>query len=119
VGAALRRDGQRVRAREHLRLALDYAERNRVRHFSVRAREELRLAGAKPRTLVLTGVDALTPAEHRIALLAAEGRSNKEIAQHLFLTVKTIEATLGRAFRKLEISSRAELSQVLAAPARG
>ena len=112
-GAALRREGQRVRARDHLRRALDYAERNKVRHFSERAREELRLAGAKPRKLVLTGIDALTPAELRIALLAAEGRSNKEIAQHLFLTVKTIEATLARAFRKLQVSSRRELAGIL------
>jgi DNA-binding CsgD family transcriptional regulator len=117
LGAALRRDGQRVKAREHLRLALDYAERNRVRHFSARAREELRLAGAKPHKLVLTGVEALTPAEHRIVLLAAEGRTNKEIAQHLFLTVKTIEATLVRAYRKLGVSTRGQLAQVLAQPA--
>jgi DNA-binding CsgD family transcriptional regulator len=116
LGAALRREGQRVRARDHLRLALNYAERHRVQHFSERARDELRLAGAKPRKLVLTGVDALTPGELRIALLAAEGRSNKEIAQHLFLTVKTIEATLVRTFRKLEITSRRELARVLAAP---
>jgi DNA-binding CsgD family transcriptional regulator len=116
LGAALRRDGQRLRAREHLRLALNYAERHRVSHFSERAREELRLAGAKPRKLVLTGVDALTPGELRIAALAAEGRTNKQIAQHLFLTVKTIEATLVRAFRKLDIASRRELAQALNTP---
>lgn len=119
LGAALRRGGQRVRAREHLRLALDYAERHQVRHFSERARDELRLAGAKPRALVLTGIDALTPAELRIALLAAQGRSNKDIAQHLFLTVKTIEATLARAFRKLEVSTRHDLAQIFAETSTG
>ena len=114
LGTALRRARERVHAREHLRAALDYAEREGVRHFADRAREELRLAGARPRRALLTGVESLTPAEARIARMAAAGRSNKEIAQALFLTVKTVEMNLVRAYRKLDISSRRELPGALA-----
>ena len=103
-----------MRAREHLRAALDYAEREGVRHFADRARDELRLAGARPRRALLTGVESLTPAEARIAHMAAGGRSNKDIAQALFLTVKTVEMNLVRAYRKLDISSRRELPGALA-----
>jgi DNA-binding CsgD family transcriptional regulator len=113
LGAALRRGGERVAAREHLRAALDYASRQGAEPLAGRAREELRLAGARPRRAALSGADALTPAEQRIARLAAEGRSNKEIAQHLFLTVKTVEMTLVRAYRKLDIGSRQELPGAL------
>jgi DNA-binding CsgD family transcriptional regulator len=113
-GVALRRARERVRARQHLRAALDYAEREGARHFADRAREELRLAGARPRRALLTGVESLTPAEARIARMAAGGRSNKEIAQALFLTVKTVEMNLVRAYRKLDISSRRELPGALA-----
>jgi DNA-binding CsgD family transcriptional regulator len=113
LGAALRRDGQRVAARDHLRAALDYAEREQVVPLGARVREELRLTGARPRRALLTGVDALTPAELRIARLVAGGMSNKEVAQRLFLSVKTVEMTLGRAYRKLDIQSRRDLPRVL------
>ena len=61
------------------------------------------------------GVDSLTPSELRVARLAAEGGTNREIAQTLFVTEKTVETHLGRAFRKLDISSRRQLREVLAA----
>jgi DNA-binding CsgD family transcriptional regulator len=115
LGTALRRGRRRVDAREHLRLALDYADRNGARWIAERAREELRLAGARPRRAVLTGAESLTPAEARIARLAADGRSNKEIAQHLFVTVKTVEMNLVRAYRKLDVKSRRELPEALGA----
>jgi DNA-binding CsgD family transcriptional regulator len=102
-----------VAAREHLRVALDYAEREQVAPVHARAREELRLTGARPRRAILTGVEALTPGELRIARLAAAGLPNKDIAQRLFLTVKTVEMTLGRAYRKLDIQSRRELPAAL------
>jgi DNA-binding CsgD family transcriptional regulator len=117
LGAALRRDGQRTKARDRLRSALDYAARNDVVPFAQRARQELRLAGARPHSRVRTGVEALTPAEDRIARLAAEGRSNKEIAQQLFVTVKTVETNLVRAYRKLDINSRRDLPTALGQPA--
>ena len=114
LGAWLRQRGELVAAREHLRAALDYSERNGVEHFAARARDELRLAGARPRRALLTGVESLTPGEERIARLAAAGKSNREIAQDLFITVKTVEGTLARAYRKLDVGSRGELAATLA-----
>ncbi|MBO0683023.1 MAG: helix-turn-helix transcriptional regulator, partial [Candidatus Dormibacteraeota bacterium] len=61
----------------------------------------------------LRGLDALTPAELRTARLAAEGRTNREIAQALFITAKTVGDHLGAAYGKLGINSRAELSEAL------
>jgi DNA-binding CsgD family transcriptional regulator len=117
LGAALRRDNQRARAREMLASALDYAARNGAAPIEEQARAELRLTGARPRRAVRTGVDALTPSEDRIARLAAEGMSNKDIAAHLFLTVKTVEMHLGSAYRKLDVGSRRELPARFAAAA--
>jgi DNA-binding CsgD family transcriptional regulator len=61
----------------------------------------------------VTAIEALTPSEHRIAALAAEGRTNAEIAQSLFLSLKTVEMHLGRVYRKLGIRSRQQLGDVL------
>ena len=79
-----------------------------------RARSELAAIGVRPRQAGRTGADALTPSELRVAKLAAEGGTNREIAQSLFVTEKTVETHLGRAFRKLDISSRRQLRDVLA-----
>jgi len=115
-GAALRRAGQRVEAREQLRLALDYFERSGVKHLAARAREELRVSGARLRDVsLLSGADALTPAEGRIARLAADGMSNKEIAQHLFVTVGTVQTTLVHVYRKLGIRGRKEIAIAIGA----
>ena len=62
---------------------------------------------------MLTGRDALTPSERRIAMLAADGRSNREIAQQLFVSSKTVETHLSRAYRKLDVTGRAELPAAL------
>jgi DNA-binding CsgD family transcriptional regulator len=78
------------------------------------ARAELRASGIQLRREATTGADALTPSERRIAGMAAAGLSNAEIAQQLFLTVKTIEMHLTHAYRKLDIRRRAELVQALA-----
>ena len=67
----------------------------------------------RPRTTDHDGVASLTPSELRVAELAAAGGSNREIAQTLFVTEKTVETHLGRAFRKLDISSRRKLPDVL------
>ena len=66
----------------------------------------------RPRTTDRTGADALTPSERRVAEIAAAGGTNREIAQTLFVTEKTVETHLGRAFRKLDISSRRQLPDV-------
>ena len=65
--------------------------------------------------MLLTGVDALTASERRVAELAAEGLTNREIAQALFVTVRTVEGHLTQAFRKLDLRSREDLGVALAA----
>ena len=108
-GACLRRAGQRTLARESLRRALDLAERTGAAGLADTVRQELIAAGARPRRAALTGPDALTAGERRVAALAAEGASNRQIAEHLFITQATVETHLRHAFRKLGITSRAEL----------
>jgi DNA-binding CsgD family transcriptional regulator len=113
LGAALRRAGRRAAAREPLTEALDLAARCGARPLAGRVREELRATGARPRREWRTGVEALTPSELRVARLAAEGKTNREIAHVLYVTVKTVEGHLARAYGKLGIAGRAELPQVL------
>jgi DNA-binding CsgD family transcriptional regulator len=74
------------------------------------ALDELAAAGARPRKRGGHGAHLLTAAEARVARLAAEGASNREIAQELFVTLKTVEMHLSSAYRKLDISSRAQLA---------
>jgi DNA-binding CsgD family transcriptional regulator len=113
LGAALRRAGQPAAAREALAEALDLAARCGARRLAARAREELKATGARPRRAWRTGVEALTPSELRIVRLAAEGRTNREIAHELYVTLKTVEGHLSRAYAKLGIEGRAELPSVL------
>ena len=114
LGAALRRDGQRAAARDPLARALDLAVRCGARPLANQAREELKAAGARPRRPWRTGVDALTPSELRVARLAAEGHSNREIAYELYVTLKAVEGHLGRAYAKLGIEGRSQLARALA-----
>jgi DNA-binding CsgD family transcriptional regulator len=115
LGAAQRRvGGAAPRARETLREALDAADACGAPPLADRARAELRAAGARPRRPRISGVEALTPSERRIASMAADGLSNPEIAQALFVTKKTVEAHLGSAYRKLDINSRTQLAGALA-----
>jgi len=113
LGAALRRGGERAEAREPLKAGLELARDCGAIPLVERAYEELHASGARPRKVLYTGVDALTPSEGRVARLAASGMTNREIAQSLFVTVKTVEFHLGQAYRKLDISSRTELGDVL------
>ena len=115
LGAALRRDGQRAAARDPLARALELAARCGARPLAGRARDELRAAGARPRRPWRTGMEALTPSELRVARLAAEGRSNREIACELYVTLKAIEGHLARAYAKLGIEGRSQLARALAA----
>jgi DNA-binding CsgD family transcriptional regulator len=112
-GAAVRRSGRRSDARAPLRQGLDLAEACGAAPLAERARHELRAAGGRPRRPRLSGAEALTASERRIAAMAVEGLSNPEIAQALFVTKKTVEAHLGSAYRKLGIHSRAELAVAL------
>jgi DNA-binding CsgD family transcriptional regulator len=112
-GAALRRVGCRVQARTTLARALDLAHHCGARRIATSTRAELALAGAKPRRDAITGRDSLTPAELRVARLAADGLTNRGIAQALFITTKTAKVHLSRVYRKLAITSRTQLADAL------
>jgi DNA-binding CsgD family transcriptional regulator len=114
LGTALRAAGKRVQSREPLRQGLDLATRCGATALITRAREELVAAGARPRRTLLSGLEALTASELRVCRMAAEGLSNRQIAEALFVTEKTVEGHLGNAYRKLDVSSRSELPDVLA-----
>jgi DNA-binding CsgD family transcriptional regulator len=113
LGAALRRANRRSDARAPLQAGLELAHRCAATGWQERALTELRASGARPRRLAASGRDALTPSELRVAELAAVGLSNREIAQRLFVTQKTVEAHLARTFRKLAVESRAQLAGAL------
>ncbi|MDQ3647249.1 MAG: AAA family ATPase [Actinomycetota bacterium] len=113
LGAALRRANRRAEARSALQDGLDFADRLGARALAERGRTELRAAGGRSSDPWGTGVEQLTASERRVAELAAQGHSNPEIAQSLFVTRKTIETHLGRVYRKLDISGRGQLAQTL------
>ncbi len=113
LGMLLRHEGDRVEARERLSRGLDLAARCGAAPLAARAREELAASGARPRRDRISGRDSLTPSELRLARLAAEGHSNRGIAQDLYLSEKTVEMHLSRAYRKLGIGGRAELAGAL------
>jgi DNA-binding CsgD family transcriptional regulator len=117
LGAVLRRGNSRSEARQFLRQGIELAHRCGGTALVERANLELAATGAHPRTILLSGLDALTASERRVAQMAAEDLSNKEIAQALFVTVKTVEQHLGRVYRKLELSSRRQLAEALGRPA--
>src|SRR5215468_4645912 len=117
LGAALRRENRRTEARQRLREGVDLALRSGAFGLAVRANEEIAATGARPRKVLQTGLDALTTSERRVAQLAAGGMGNKEIAQTLFITIKTVEVHLSHAYRKLQIRSRAQLQNALSTPA--
>ena len=84
--------------------------------LAVRAREELTAAGARPRRDRVSGRDALTASELRVATMAEQGMTNREIAQALFVTLRTVETHLTHVYSKLEIGSRRELTEALQPP---
>ena len=118
IGATLRAAGQRSAAREPLLDGLTRAARCGARALERRARSELAAIGVRPRGVDRAGPDSLTASERRVAEMAAQGGTNREIAQTLFVTEKTVETHLGRAFRKLDITSRRQLPDVLAGASR-
>ena len=109
-GARLRRSGQRVKAREQLRTAHDAFAEMDLTACMQRAADELAATGAKPRSRRPQPSEPLTSQETRVALNAAKGMSNKEIAAALFLSPKTVEHHLSSVFRKRGFRSRAELA---------
>lgn len=113
LGARLRRGGHRVDARAPLSVALDLALARGATAVAGPAHEELLATGARPRRLRTAGALALTATERRVAGMAARGLTNREVAQALFVSEKTIETHLGHVYRKLDISSRTQLGAAL------
>jgi DNA-binding CsgD family transcriptional regulator/predicted negative regulator of RcsB-dependent stress response len=113
LGAALRRCGRRADARDPLRRALDLATRCGADPLAQQADTELRASGARPRQPALSGPQSLTVSERRVAEMAAQGQTNREIAQALFVSLRTVETHLTHAFQKLGIDSRTKLAEAL------
>jgi DNA-binding CsgD family transcriptional regulator len=113
LGAALRRANRRAEARAPLEEGLALAERCGAAPLADRARTELRAAGGRASAAEGAGAERLTASERRVAELAAEGLSNPEIAQALFVTRKTVETHLGHVYRKLGVGGRGELGRAL------
>jgi DNA-binding NarL/FixJ family response regulator len=113
LGTALRRADRRDAAREPLREGFELASHCEARALAAHARTELYAAGGRPRRESLTEPGSLTPSERRIAELAAAGSRNRDIAQVLYVTPKTVEVHLTSIYRKLGISARAQLADAL------
>ena len=92
---------------------MDLAHRCGAHALAQRAELELEASGARPRRRAVSGIDALTPSELRVARMAGSGLSNRDIAQALFLSVRTIENQLRQVYSKLGIGSRRELEDAL------
>lgn len=114
LGSHLRRAGRDGDAREPLAEGMDRAHRCGGVAVVEQALAELHAAGARPRRPALHGADSLTPQERRVTRLAVEGRSNREIAEALFLARRTVETHLSNAYVKLEIDGREQLAEALA-----
>jgi DNA-binding CsgD family transcriptional regulator len=113
LGAALGRANRRREARERLREASDLAQRAGAQRLEERIEEEIRVAGGKPRRRAVSGPESLTPSERRVAGAAADGATNREIGQALFVSMRTVEMHLTNAYRKLGIANRVELAAAL------
>jgi DNA-binding CsgD family transcriptional regulator len=111
-GERLRRAQRRRDARVQLRAAADIFDRLDARPWADRARAELRASG-ETAVSPSVGGEQLTPQELQIALLVTEGRTNAEVGRAVFLSTRTVEFHLSRAYRKLGVASRTELTRRL------
>jgi DNA-binding CsgD family transcriptional regulator len=113
LGSMLRREGHRIDALAALREGVDLADSCAAAGLTEAGRAEMVSAGARPRRNAAHGRDALTVAELRVARMAADGMTNREIAQALFVAVRTVETHLTHVYRKLAIESRDGLAAML------
>ncbi len=113
-GERLRRARARADAREPLRAALETFERLGARAWAERAVAELRATGDASGRRAESASERLTPHELQVALLVAQGMTNRETAAALFLSPKTIEYHLGQIYRKLDVRGRAQLARLMA-----
>ena len=112
-GRRLRRAGDLRAARHVLARAFDQANAIGAARLATIAAAELERAGARRRTVATSGIAALTPAELRVARLAGTGRTNRDIADALFVSLKTVESQLSAVYRKLQVSGRDEVAAAL------
>lgn len=112
-GASLRRHNRRADAREPLRRGLDLSHKAGASVLESRAKTELIATGARPRRPTASGLDSLTVSQRRVAELAARGLTTRQIAEALFVTPKTVEFHLRQTYLKLDVASRAQLTETL------
>lgn len=112
-GALLRANRRRSEAQEVLRRALDLAAEHGADALARTLRQELLASGARPRRARTQGASALTAGERRVALLAADGLTNRQIADALFVTPKAVGFHLGNTYRKLDVPGREHLADAL------
>jgi DNA-binding NarL/FixJ family response regulator len=112
-GEFLRRSRQRREAREQLRTALEHFDQIGAAPWAERARAELRASGETARRRDPSTLDELTRQELQIARFVAEGLTNRQVAEQLFLSPRTIDFHLRNVFRKLDITSRNELGRLI------
>ena len=113
LGVALRRARRRGESRDHLVHGADLAHRCGADALAARARAELVSVGARPRRAAFSGVGSLTDGERRVALLAAAGMTNREIAHELTVSTKTVSGQLTAVYRKLDVHDRAGLTETM------
>lgn len=109
LGRTQRIAGERTEARETLKQAIVLAERSGAKAVADQALDEMSAAGGRPRVRDAVGAGSLTSSELRVARLAALGATNREIAQQLYLSQKTVEMHLRNVYRKLDVPGRAHL----------
>jgi DNA-binding CsgD family transcriptional regulator len=113
LGGALRRANQRAAARDPLTAALKQCQKTGASALGLQAHTELAVSGSRRRPDSLWGPEALTPSERRVAELAIEGLTTREMAESLFVTPKTIEYHLRHIYQKLGVNSRDKLGGAL------